>query len=61
MDALLFFWQNYNFQTFSWWMNLVQKWHIELAKTILGKVKQHINDKLCPAKVNVIDPTKEIY
>ena len=30
-------------------------------KTVLGKVKEYINDKLYPAKVNVIDPNRENY
>ena len=30
-------------------------------RTVLGKVKEYINDKLYPAKVNVIDPSRENY
>ena len=30
-------------------------------RTVLGKVKEYINDKLYPQKVNVIDPSTENY
>ena len=30
-------------------------------RTVLGKVKEYINDKLYPQKVNVIDPSRENY
>ena len=30
-------------------------------RTVLGKFKKYIYDKLYPAKVNVTDPSKENY
>ena len=30
-------------------------------RTVLGKVKEYVNDKLYSAKFNVIDPSRENY
>ena len=35
----------------------IDKWQ----RNVLVKVKQYINDKLYPAKVNVIDPSRQIF